>query len=270
VNIQHENVGINYTPEMGYVPRRGYYRIAAPEITYIHYTKNPANKVLYHAPICAFDYYWNTNGERTDAINIFAYQFATKGGSQLFTSLQTNYYKLQYDFDPTNEGNIDVLKVNSEHRYKTFSMDYISSARKKYTTNFSGSYGRYFGDGQLLTLSTTLGYRFQPYVNISANINYVDISEVKVPVAGQADKVVKTHFFLVSPKIDVTFTNKLFWTIFVQYNEQRHNININSRVQWRYKPASDIFLVYTDNYFPNSYEIKNRALVLKMTYWLNL
>jgi hypothetical protein len=75
---------------------------------------------------------------------------------------------------------------------------------------------------------------------------------------------------LVSPKIDVTFSNTLFWTTFVQYNEQRQNTNINSRIQWRYKPASDIFLVYTDNYFPNSYEIKNRAVVLKMTYWLNL
>lgn len=270
VNVQHENVGINYTPEMGYVPRRGYYRFAVPEITYLYYPKNPSNKIFYHAPIYAFDYYWNTNGVMTDAINTFAYQFSTKGGSQLFTNLQTNYYKLQYDFDPTNEGISGVLKVNSEYRYKTFSIEYISSARKKYTANFAGSYGGYFGDGQLLTLSTTLGYRFQPYVNISANINYVDISDVKIPETGQMDKVVKTHFFLVSPKIDITFSNKLFFTTFIQYNEQRQNININSRVQWRYKPASDIFLVYTDNYFPNSYEIKNRALVLKMSYWLNL
>lgn len=270
INLQHENVGLNYNPEIGYVPRRGYYRMTAPEIAYVHYTKKPANKILYHAPIFAFDYYWNTNGVMTDGINIFGYQFATKGGSQLYANLQTNYFKLQYDFDPTNEGFKDVLKMNSEHRYKTFSIEYTSSPRKKYTANFAGSYGGYFGDGQLLTLSTTLGYRFQPYVNISANINYVDISEVKIPVVGQADKIEKTHFFLVSPKIDITFSNKLFFTTFVQYNEQRQNININSRVQWRYKPASDIFLVYTDNYFPNSYEIKNRALVLKMTYWLNL
>lgn len=270
VNLQHENVGINYTPEVGYVPRRGYYRIAAPEITYIHYTKKPANKVFYHAPIYAFDYYWNNNGEMTDASNTFGYQFATKGGSQLYTNFQTNYFKLQYDFEPTNEGLSDLLKANSEHRYKTFSIEYVSSARKKYTTNFSGSYGGYFGDGRLLTLSTTLGYRFQPYVNISANINYVDISDVKIPESAETSKVVKTHFFLVSPKIDVTFSNKLFWTTFVQYNEQRQNTNINSRIQWRYKPTSDIFLVYSDNYFPNSYAIKNRALILKMTYWLNL
>ena len=269
-NVQHENVGINYTPEIGYVPRRGYYRFAVEELSYVHYPKKASSKVFFKAPTTYADYYWNTNGELTDASHLIGYISVFKSQSRVVLYLQTNYYKLQYDFHPTNEGNNDVLKVGSEHRYNTFNFEYVSSPRKKYTTNFSGSYGGYFGDGNLINLSTTIGYRFQPYVNISANINYVNISDVKIPMAGHTEKVVKTHFFLISPKVDVTFTNKLFFTTFVQYNEQRQNININSRLQWRYKPASDIFLVYTDNYFPNSYEIKNRAVVLKMTYWLNL
>jgi len=49
-------------------------------------------------------------------------------------------------------------------------------------------------------------------------------------------------------------------------------------LQWRFAPVSDFFLVYTDNYFaesiPNYYiktwTPKNRALILKMTYWLNV
>ncbi len=270
IDLQHENVGINYNPEIGYVPRTGYYRFAANEISYFYYPKKETSKAFFKAPSVATDYYWNTNGELTDAINTFGYVVSYKSFSRFVMYFQTNYYKLQYAFDPTNGVNNEILKVGSEHRYNNFNLEYYSSPRKKYTANFVGSYGGFFGDGQLLNLSTTLGYRFQPYVNISANINYVDISNVKIPVIGQPEKVVKAHFFLVSPKIDVTFSNKLFWTTFVQYNEQRQNTNIYSRIQWRYKPASDIFLVYTDNYFPNSYEIKNRAVVLKMTYWLNL
>jgi hypothetical protein len=270
IDLQHENVGINYNPEVGYIQRAGYYRFAANEISYLYYPKNSDSKFQYHAPTYIGDYFWNTNGELTDAINGVAYQFLTKGFSLLSVTYLSNYFKLQGDFDPTNMRSPDVLKFGSEHRYNNVTIDYLSSPRKKYTANFSGSYGGYFGNGQLLNLSTTLGYRFQPYVNFSTTINYVDISDVKIPVSGQPDKIVKSHFFLVSPRIDVTFSNKLFWTTFIQYNEQRQNTNINSRVQWRYKPASDIFLVYTDNYFPNSYEIKNRAVVLKMTYWLNL
>ena len=65
-------------------------------------------------------------------------------------------------------------------------------------------------------------------------------------------------------------TNKFFMTAFLQYNEQLKNMNLNARVQWRYKPASDLFLVYTDNYYPAPLAVRNRAFVLKWTYWWNL
>jgi len=61
----------------------------------------------------------------------------------------------------------------------------------------------------------------------------------------------------------------VYLTTFVQYNDQLNNTNLNIRFQWRYKPVSDLFIVYTDNYFANTREVRNRALVLKMTYWWN-
>lgn len=85
---------------------------------------------------------------------------------------------------------------------------------------------------------------------------------------------------LISPRIDVTLTRDLFWTTFVQYNNQINNININSRLQWRFAPVSDLFLVYTDNYATETYsedtllitrgQPKLRAFVFKLTYWLNI
>ena len=51
----------------------------------------------------------------------------------------------------------------------------------------------------------------------------------------------------------------------------RNNMNINSRLQYRFKPMSDLFLVYTDNYFTSPlFKSRNRALVFKLNYWLNL
>jgi hypothetical protein len=42
-------------------------------------------------------------------------------------------------------------------------------------------------------------------------------------------------------------------------------------LQWRFKPMSDLFLVYTDNYFTDPFmKNKNRAIVFKLNYWLNL
>ena len=57
-------------------------------------------------------------------------------------------------------------------------------------------------------------------------------------------------------------------------------MNVNARFQWRFKPVSDLFVVYTENAFASPTDIdsyhyralqtKNRALVLKLTYWLNI
>ncbi|MFN4956239.1 MAG: hydrolase, partial [Cyclobacteriaceae bacterium] len=76
--------------------------------------------------------------------------------------------------------------------------------------------------------------------------------------------------FLVGPRLDLTFTDKIFLTTFAQYNNLAENVNLNARFQWRYKPASDFFIVYTENYFSDTFRSKNRALVFKFTYWLNL
>jgi hypothetical protein len=47
------------------------------------------------------------------------------------------------------------------------------------------------------------------------------------------------------------------------FNEQIDNMNINMQFQWRYQPVLDIYLVYTDNFFPGSWVSKNRALGLR-------
>ena len=49
------------------------------------------------------------------------------------------------------------------------------------------------------------------------------------------------------------------------------NFNLNSRLQWRYKPMSDLFIVYTDNYFTDPlFKNKSRSLVFKLNYWLSM
>jgi hypothetical protein len=131
-----------------------------------------------------------------------------------------------------------------------------------FTYGFSSRYGGYYANGTRLSLSADIGYRFQPYVSLALSTNYNNIS-LPEPWG-------RNTFWLIGPRIDVTMTNKLFFTTFAQYNDQQKNINLNTRFQWRYKPASDIFFVYTDNYLPSPFSVRNRAMVLKWTYWWNL
>ena len=146
---------------------------------------------------------------------------------------------------------------------------YRSDARKKFFYELRTNSGQYF-NGNRINLSGSIGYRYQPFgaTTLDITFNSIDLPEPY----NSAD------LFLIGPKFDFTFTDKLFWTTYVQYNSQIENLNINSRLQWRFKPVSDIYLVYTDNYFAYNIDdgflsigkVKSRALVFKISYWLNL
>lgn len=77
-------------------------------------------------------------------------------------------------------------------------------------------------------------------------------------------------YWLLTPKVDVTFTKSLFWSTLVQYSNQQDNLGINSCLQWRYAPLSGLYLFYSDNYFVGHFGPKFRSINLKVTYWLNI
>ena len=170
------------------------------------------------------------------------------------------YVKLLQPFDPTNSGK-DSLAAGTEHRAKAFGFDYVSKPQRLFTYSASARFGGYYANGKLYNVTTDLGYRFQPYVRITLNTVY---NHIELPQPWN-----KVTYWLIGPRIDVTFTNKLFLTSFIQYNSQIKNININKRFQWRYHPASDLFLVYTDNYYSSPLSIHTRAFVIKFTFWWN-
>ena len=76
--------------------------------------------------------------------------------------------------------------------------------------------------------------------------------------------------WLIGPKIDLTFNKNVFWSTFVQYSNQQENFSVNTRLQWRFAPLSDLFIVYNDNYFTENFGPRFRSLNLKLTYWLNI
>ena len=172
-----------------------------------------------------------------------------------------NYVKLLSPFDPTNL-RIDSLEAGTEHRWKSWGFDYVSKPQSVFTYLVSFRQGGYYADGSRLNFTADVGYRFQPYVSFLLSATY---NEIDLPEPWNTRR-----FWLVGPRLDVTMTNKLYFTAFAQYNEQQKNVNLNTRLQWRYRPASDLFIVYTDNYFPETFHVRNRALVVKLTYWWNL
>lgn len=253
--IIHRSVGENYLAESGYVPRTGY-QFISPEVSYLFV---PNKLVVSHGPAVDFKYYFDPEFRKIEHENIFEYKFEFHDRSALKIGYQDIFIKLEKDFDPTHVSDAR-LPAGSSHHFGGVFVNFLSNRKTMFSYQGEAATGTFY-NGNIGYIQGELGYRYQPYINFSVNFNYTDM-HLQQPFE-------HTRLWLFGPKMDVTFTDKLFWSTFVQYNEQINNMNINMRLQWRYQPVSDFFVVYTDNYIPGSWNSRNRALVLKMTYWLN-
>jgi hypothetical protein len=256
-STQYEYVGKNYVAETGYVPRSDYFKLN-PVVLRNFFPK--AGIVLSHGPKLSSTLYFDTKLKRTDYEHLLTYAITFRSQAVLAPWVSKDYVELLLPFDPTNLLK-DTLARFSKHNWTAFGADFTSKPQSVFTYAFSTRYGGYYAHGKRFIFSSELGYRLQPYVNISLSANYNDI---QLP-----DPWNHVNFLLIGPRIDVTMSSSLFLTGYLQYNEQTQNMNVNFRFQWRYKPASDLFLVYTDNYFPENLSVRNRALVLKINYWWN-
>jgi len=266
VNVLTRVVGANYNPEVGFVRRQDIQQLASTT----WYNFYPAHgKIQSHGPGVDFDIVSNETYGLLDWDYNFLYRMRFKSTALWSLRLREEYTYLFDPFDPSGtEG--PQLAANTSYRNYVFVGSYTSDARKRFFFNIGTRAGGYF-NGNRANFTGIITYRYQPWGSASLNFSY---DGIRLP-----EPYNSSDLLLIGPRIDFTFSRKVFWTTFVQYNSQINNLNINSRFQWRFKPVSDLFIVYTDNYFAESFENgnvfyigqpKNRALVIKLTYWLNL
>jgi hypothetical protein len=268
VNYLVRNIGANYNPEVGFVRRKDYLQTAST----IQYSFYPASSFIQrHGPGFDFDVLGNDQYGLLDWDVNLLYSIDFLNTSSFNLRLRKQYTYLFNSFDPSGSGGLQLEAGTAFHNYQVIA-NYRSDQRRKFFFSLSTRSGEYF-NGERLNLDGSMSYRFQPYAVISVDFT---VNRIELPKPySNAD------LLLIGPKIDLTFSRNVFWTTFIQYNNQINNLNINSRLQWRFKPVSDLFLVYTDNYATGDYidgegrvfyrgQPKLRAIVLKISYWLNI
>jgi hypothetical protein len=256
-SLAYSNIGENFNPEVGFTPRRDYQRIA-PKVEYLFF---PVSRFINrHGPGFESEVLWNENLGITDELHSAYYTVQFQSLSRLTVNFNNRYTYLFSPFDPTRTGGIP-LESGTDYRNSFIGFRYLGNARKTLYLTLRGDFGEYF-TGNIKSLGGTMNYRMGYLANISMNFSY---NNIRLPEPQNS-----ADLFLIGPRFDLTFTKSLFWTTFIQYNNQIDNLNINTRLQWRYAPVSDFFIVYTDNYFPSTFMPKQRALIMKLNYWFNI
>jgi hypothetical protein len=263
--------GSGYNAETGYVRRKGYYQLNG-SFQYKFFPKN--SRMVSHGPGVKLDTYMDpySSLSLTDRETQLLYTIEWLNKSSFSVDFKENYIKLLAPFDPTNTGGLRLAE-GEDFDWNEVGATFTSDNRKMLNVVLTTRYGGYY-NGNRLTLNGELNYRVQPYGSLSLVTTYNNIS---LPSPYNSAKLL-----LIGPRFDFTFTDNLFFTSFIQYNNQTDNLNLNLRFQWRFAPVSDLFIVYTENSyasdilnnnFANSYigdyKVKDRGLVVKLSYWFN-
>ncbi len=253
----HELVGEGFDAEVGFVPRTDYFRIN-PSAQMNFY--DDTGFFTQHGPGVMVDVFWGRELGKTDHEYSLFYEMQLRDQSRILLAYQNQYTLLFDDFDPTRTDGVP-LPSGSEYRYNNFAASIFTNQNKAISAQLEAYLGEFF-NGNRYGVDGSLTFRLQPYSLIALNVS---ANRIKLP-----EPHATANLFLIGPRIDLTFSKSVFLTTFVQYNNQLDNVNLNARFQWRYAPASDFFIVFTDNYLTNDWSVRNRALIAKLTYWLNV
>ena len=251
----------NFTSDLGFSRRTGFKK---------NYTKYdrvffPKSKLIQSITIGPELYYIDKPEENnlvTDRRLNANLSFNFKNRSRIDLALVNTYIYLENTFDPTGI-NFDSPITEGAYDTSQFEFGYTSTNRRKFRFKSEISFGGYFS-GEKFSISNNFNFRIDKLLQASLKLSY---DKINLPEPQKS-----VGLILVSPKLDFTFSKNIFWASFIQFSNFSNSLGINSRLQWRFAPLSDLFLVYTDNsnYLENDLIPNFRTINLKITYWINI
>ena len=99
-----------------------------------------------------------------------------------------------------------------------------------------------------------MNYRPNPYFRSETQWSYNDVD---LPGGTFTTNVVQQRF-------NVSLSPNLSINSFIQYLDTSDLLSMNTRFNWIYKPGSDIFVVYNQNWVDGG--THDRAVIFKFTY----
>lgn len=278
----HEYVSRQFNARTGFVPRVDnrdfstgrivkwdYWRLE-PMIKRIFYPSK--NKVINNFTLDLYNSsYYDSAWVPTESLTSLSSDINFQNSTQITLSSYHLYYRLFLPFAPVSLPNGGYLTG----KYDWFGGNIsISTNNRKPFVAFAqfDAGGYYFGSKQ--EYKANIKYRVPgwgknkiPRLYITGDLRHIDID---FRDSGQY------AIDLIGVKADYSLSTTTYLIGYWQLNAQSKLMNINVRFQWRYRPMSDLFIVFAQNWdrtplvlSPNdlTWGYNGRSLAVKWAYW---
>ncbi len=262
----------NYFADMGFVQRIENYdavrdtsiRVGFNDnISGITYRIRPKKgKITRHNINLTNVYYTNSDWSFNELFSEFNYSIAFRNTAGFEIGVERNDIELLYPFSFVSEG--EPLPAD-RYTFSNVSASFSSDERKMIRFGLGGQTGDFY-NGKLHQANAEINFRVQPWGNLGFGYQW---NQLDFP-APFGDEIITALL----GKLEIGFNRNLLWTTLFQYVDQNEYMGINSRLQWRFSPMSDVFLVFVDNYdvfnglgSGGEIQTNNRAVIVKVNYW---
>jgi len=271
IEIEHITMQKNYFADMGFIARienydaerdtiirRGYNQTAAE----FGYKIRPiGGKIARHEIQFENQFVLDSDWSFNERSSNISYELVLRSRAEIGIEFTNSDIKLIYPFSF-----VDATPIPADqYKFSFVEIGYNSDDRKMISYNLSGGTGGFY-NGTLDQLEFNLQFRVQPWGNFGVGYQW---NNLEFP-----DEYGEETISAFLSKVEIGFNKNLLWTTLFQFVDQEEFLGINSRLQWRFSPMSDVFLVFVDNYDvfngmggPRDVESNNRALVFKVNYW---
>jgi hypothetical protein len=259
IQVQRLKVGTNFVPQVGFLRRSDFRRSFAQA----RFSPRPAPnhmKAIRRFIFLANVEYIENNPVSQEPTRLDWREQEAQFEIEMRNSDRVNIdYTRDYEFIPKAfEISTGVTVPVGGYTYNNLLTSYFFGGQRRMSGILSFQQGQLYG-GTKRTVGLGIGRaEVTPQFSLepSFSLNFVDL-----PFGRFTSSVI-------TERTTYTFTPRLFVSALTQYSSSSHTFSTNARLRWEYRPASELFVVYSDgrdttaNGYPST---MNRAFIIKVT-----
>jgi hypothetical protein len=249
-------VGENFNPEVGFLPRRGYRR---PEVR-VFYQPQPKRWpwIRRIAPHVSYNSFYDFDGNlQSSSYHIHPFEIQPRQGGRFGWFMDYNEDVPLTPFTVYNRDGRRVTIPVGEYGWLQHAFEYMHDPSARVTGTVRARVGNYY-DGDFKALELTSGFRITPKATASIGWTRQDID---LPYGSFVND-------LVPIKASYSFTTMTSLSALLQYNGQTGQFSSNVRFAWLNRSGTGLFVVFNDRrdlLSSTSIETLGRSFVVKYT-----